>query len=105
MDDSASNFLSESDDVVYHNRQVASKHLEITTPLLSCNYSVMSVQQWVTPLQGVDSLKQTEAPMPTPGPGEVLVEIHAVSLNYRDVEGECLSLAHSYQSPLLLTIV
>lgn len=27
--------------------------------------------------------------MPAPGAGEVLVEIHAVSLNYRDVEGKC----------------
>lgn len=26
--------------------------------------------------------------MPAPGPHEVLVEVHAVSLNYRDVEGE-----------------
>ncbi|KAJ5121736.1 hypothetical protein N7526_008673 [Penicillium atrosanguineum] len=48
----------------------------------------MSIQQWVTPLEGLDSLRQTEAPMPTPGPGQVLVEVHAVSLNYRDVEGE-----------------
>jgi NADPH:quinone reductase-like Zn-dependent oxidoreductase len=46
----------------------------------------MSVQQWVTPLEGLESLRQTEAPMPTPGPGQVLVEVHAVSLNYRDVE-------------------
>lgn len=48
----------------------------------------MSVQQWVSPLQGIDSLRQTEAPMPSVGAGEVLVEIRAVSLNYRDVEGE-----------------
>lgn len=47
----------------------------------------MSVQQWVTPLEGLDSLRQTEISMPTPGAGEVLVEVHAVSLNYRDVEG------------------
>ncbi|KAJ5086163.1 hypothetical protein N7532_010934 [Penicillium argentinense] len=46
----------------------------------------MSVQQWVTPLKGLESLRRTEAPMPAPGTGEVLVEIHAVSLNYRDVE-------------------
>ncbi|KAJ5339932.1 Polyketide synthase enoylreductase [Penicillium brevicompactum] len=46
----------------------------------------MAVQQWITPLKGLDSLSQTEAPMPTPGPSEVLVEIRAVSLNYRDVE-------------------
>lgn len=48
----------------------------------------MSVQQWVTPLEGLNSLRQMEAPMPAPGPHEVLVEVHAVSLNYRDVEGE-----------------
>lgn len=46
-----------------------------------------SIKQWTTPLKGVDSLKLTEAPKPAPGKGEVLVEIHAVSLNYRDVEG------------------
>lgn len=47
----------------------------------------MSVQKWVTPLQGLDSLRQIEDSMPSPGPGEVLVKINAVSLNYRDVEG------------------
>lgn len=47
----------------------------------------MSIQQWVTPLEGLDSLRQTEALMVSPGSGEVLVEVRAVSLNYRDVEG------------------
>lgn len=56
------------------------------------NYSAMSVQQWVTPLEGLNSLRRSEAPMPTPGKGQVLVEVHAVSLNYRDVEGGCSSL-------------
>jgi NADPH:quinone reductase-like Zn-dependent oxidoreductase len=46
-----------------------------------------SIQQWTSSLKGLDSLKLTEATKPTPGKGEVLVEIHAVSLNYRDVEG------------------
>ncbi|KAJ5573359.1 uncharacterized protein N7459_007786 [Penicillium hispanicum] len=46
----------------------------------------MSIQQWVSPLEGLDSLRRTEAPMSAAGPGEVLVEIHTVSLNYRDVE-------------------
>ncbi|KXG54469.1 Polyketide synthase, enoylreductase [Penicillium griseofulvum] len=46
----------------------------------------MAVKQWITPLKGIDSLSQTEVPMPAPGPNEVLVEIRAVSLNYRDVE-------------------
>lgn len=49
---------------------------------------IMSIRQWMTPLRGIDSLRQTEAPMPSLGAGEVLVEIRAVSLNYRDVEGE-----------------
>lgn len=48
----------------------------------------MAVQQWITPLKGIDSLSRTEAPVPVPGPSEVLVEIRAVSLNYRDVEGK-----------------
>ena len=47
----------------------------------------MSVKQWVSSLKGLDSLRQEEAAMPTPGRGEVLVEVHAVSLNYRDTEG------------------
>lgn len=55
----------------------------------------MSVKQWVSPLEGLDSLRQTETSMPAPGPGEVLVEVHAVSLNYRDVEGICLVLRTS----------
>ena len=50
----------------------------------------MSIQQWTTNLTGLDSLKRSEAPMPQPGPNQVLVEIHAVSLNYRDVEGTYL---------------
>lgn len=33
----------------------------------------------------VDALKLGEAPIPTPGPGEVLVRVRASSLNYRDV--------------------
>jgi NADPH:quinone reductase-like Zn-dependent oxidoreductase len=51
----------------------------------------MAVQQWITPLKGLDSLTRTEAPMPVAGKGEVLVEIRAVSLNYRDVEGQSLA--------------
>jgi NADPH:quinone reductase-like Zn-dependent oxidoreductase len=46
-----------------------------------------SIKQWKSNLKGIDSLHQAEAPMPAPGQGEVLVEIHAVSLNYRDTEG------------------
>ncbi len=34
---------------------------------------------------GIDSLEFVERPTPQPGPGEVLVRVHAVSLNYRDL--------------------
>lgn len=40
---------------------------------------------WQIPCFGIDSLELVERPMPEPGPGEVLVKIRAVSLNYRDV--------------------
>ncbi|RDH35039.1 hypothetical protein BDQ94DRAFT_177165 [Aspergillus welwitschiae] len=48
----------------------------------------MSLAQWTTTLTGLSSLTKstTNIPIPTPGDHEVLVEIHAVSLNYRDVE-------------------
>ena len=34
---------------------------------------------------GINSLTITEAPDPAPGPGQVLVRMHAASLNYRDL--------------------
>jgi NADPH:quinone reductase-like Zn-dependent oxidoreductase len=40
---------------------------------------------WQIPSFGIDSLELVERPTPAPGPGEVLVKIHAVSLNYRDL--------------------
>jgi NADPH:quinone reductase-like Zn-dependent oxidoreductase len=45
---------------------------------------------WELKKFGLSSLEQTERPVPTPGPHELLVRIDAVSLNYRDklvVEG------------------
>ncbi|KAH7361914.1 alcohol dehydrogenase [Plectosphaerella cucumerina] len=45
-----------------------------------------SVQQWQTLQDGFDKLTRTEAPMPSPGAGEVLVRVKTVSLNYRDTE-------------------
>ena len=40
---------------------------------------------WQVSSFGIDSLEFVERPTPTPGPGEVLVGIRAVSLNYRDL--------------------
>jgi NADPH:quinone reductase-like Zn-dependent oxidoreductase len=34
---------------------------------------------------GIDTLESFEAPTPTAGPGQVVVKVHAVSLNYRDL--------------------
>ena len=34
---------------------------------------------------GIDTIQVVEAPDPAPGPGEVLVRMRAVSLNYRDM--------------------
>jgi NADPH:quinone reductase-like Zn-dependent oxidoreductase len=49
---------------------------------------------------GIENLKQVERPDPSPGPGEVLIRVRAVSLNYRDllmVEG-----AYNPKQPLPL---
>lgn len=40
---------------------------------------------WQISSFGIDSLELVERPTPQPGSGEVLVKIHAVSLNYRDL--------------------
>jgi len=40
---------------------------------------------WQIPSFGIDSLELVERPTPQPGPGELLIKIHAVSLNYRDL--------------------
>lgn len=45
------------------------------------------IKQWVTGQDGLDKLRMEEAGLPTPGDDEVLVEVHSVSLNYRDTEG------------------
>lgn len=44
-------------------------------------------KQWVSKLDGVDKLELVEGEMPVPQDGEVLVKIHAVGINYRDIEG------------------
>ncbi len=49
----------------------------------------MTMKQWVTDLSGIANLRQETAAMPEPQTDEVLVKINAVSLNFRDVEGQC----------------
>ena len=41
--------------------------------------------QWQIPSFGIDSLVQIEKDPRQPGPGEVSIRVHAVSLNYRDL--------------------
>jgi NADPH:quinone reductase-like Zn-dependent oxidoreductase len=43
------------------------------------------MQAWQISSFGVDSLEFVERPTPQPGPGEVLVKVHAISFNYRDL--------------------
>jgi len=40
---------------------------------------------WRIPAFGIDNLESIDAPEPRPRAGEVLVRVHAVSLNYRDL--------------------
>ncbi|EEU41706.1 uncharacterized protein NECHADRAFT_53900 [Fusarium vanettenii 77-13-4] len=47
---------------------------------------ILETSQWQTRQDGLDNLMLTKAPLSSPGSGEVLVEIRAVSLNYRDLE-------------------
>ncbi len=51
--------------------------------------------------KGVESLKAADAPMPSPGPGQALVRVHAISLNYRDL----LVLSGMYPGSLPLPLV
>ncbi|KAF1965683.1 NAD(P)-binding protein [Bimuria novae-zelandiae CBS 107.79] len=44
------------------------------------------IRQWLTGQDGLDKLRLEETDCPAPGQDEVLVEVHAVSLNYRDTE-------------------
>ncbi len=43
------------------------------------------MKYWTIPSFGIDKLEQRDAPVPTPGLGQVVVEVHACSLNYRDL--------------------
>ena len=43
------------------------------------------MRAWQISSFGIDNLEFAERPDPEPGPGQVIVRIHAISLNYRDL--------------------
>ncbi|HEY3990342.1 MAG TPA: NAD(P)-dependent alcohol dehydrogenase [Acidobacteriaceae bacterium] len=43
------------------------------------------MKAWRIPAFGIDKLSLDEVPAPKPGPGQVVLDVHAVSLNYRDL--------------------
>lgn len=43
------------------------------------------MKAWRIPAFGIDKLEQHDAPTPTAGRGQVIVKVHAASLNYRDL--------------------
>lgn len=46
---------------------------------------MQTMNQWVLREAGAQNLRLEEKPMPTPGAGEIVVRVAAVSLNYRDL--------------------
>ena len=58
--------------------------------------SPQKIKQWKSGQDGLDKLYMEEADIPTPGEDEVLVEIHSVSLNYRDTE-VCMGLYNHHK--------
>src|SRR5882757_6216223 len=47
--------------------------------------SNQSMKAWRIPAFGIDKLSLDEVPAPQPGPGQIVLDVHAVSLNYRDL--------------------
>jgi NADPH:quinone reductase-like Zn-dependent oxidoreductase len=47
------------------------------------------IKRWLTAQDGLEKLRLDEVDCPEPKEDEVLVEVRAVSLNYRDTEGIC----------------
>jgi NADPH:quinone reductase-like Zn-dependent oxidoreductase len=44
------------------------------------------MKSWVVPAFGIERLEQRESAIPVPGPGQLVVQVHACSLNYRDLK-------------------
>jgi NADPH:quinone reductase-like Zn-dependent oxidoreductase len=57
----------------------------------------------ITEPKGIDSLRLSERPTPKPGPGEVLVRVRAVSLNYRDLVMAKGTMGRMMKLPLIPT--
>ena len=55
-------------------------------------------KQWTTAQDGLEKLKLGDVDVPAPKDGQVLVKIHAVSLNYRDTEGMLRFCLFSHQN-------
>jgi hypothetical protein len=49
------------------------------------HHTPATLQRWQLPRFGLAHLERTEAPMPSPGPNQILVRTEAVALNYRDL--------------------
>ncbi len=61
----------------------------ILRPYIHLFSVILKMKQWITRQNGLDELQLQDVPnLHPPGDDEVLVKIHAVSLNYRDTEGE-----------------
>ncbi len=56
------------------------------------------MKTWKIPAFGIDNLTLSDEEAPTPGPGQVLVHVRAVSLNYRDL----MTVQGSYNPKLVL---
>lgn len=68
-----------------HTTRLNKNHLEPCLPRILSNIHTM--QHYISHFDGIDGLKKEDVPIPSPGPGQVLVQIRAISLNYRDMEG------------------
>lgn len=61
-----------------------------------------TMKQWVLHgKNGIDSLTLEETSIPQPGENEVLIKLHAVSLNYRDLMIANVSAVRQHLAPVL----
>src|ERR1700739_4107905 len=92
---SAAFAICSSTDLLSHPRAISSfyERLQESVPRCHASNGLCSTHQRKFPPMrvcqvasfGIDSLELVDRPTSQPGPGETLVKIHAVSLNYRDL--------------------